>query len=493
MSREQPFPQIALDGVVFQYLKNTGIPRLWRSLLHTWAEQGFSEHLLVIDRDNTAPRLPGLRYCPMPTYDYGCTGSDAEQLQHICDVEGIDLFISTYYTTPISTPSVFMAYDMIPEVTGTDLQQSIWREKHYAILHALQYICISQSTARDLVQFFPYISEAKIAIAPCGIDPIFAPANHSDIAVFRATYGLNQPYFLIVGERLGVDGYKNVPFFFRVLAQWAGRAHITVVCVGGRPNLEPELVSLADDVPVQCLNLSDEDLRVAYSGAIALVYPSRYEGFGLPIAEAMACGCPVITSPISSIPEVGGNAVLYVELDSVAELVNALSVVQQPDVRQALIEKGLNQAKRFTWKRSAEIVAHTLRQTAETLHESTSVSLHESTSVSLDQPASETVNQPTDTEPKKLVPPPSVHAAFWNYFRTLQREYQPLQVTLTRTERQLVKAERQLKRSQIQVQQTQQQLEAAKSQIQSMESSKFWRIRNAFVGLKQKLKPNSTP
>ncbi len=460
----QPFPQIALDGVVFQYLKNTGIPRLWRSLLHTWAEQGFSEHLLVIDRDNTAPRLPGFRYCPMPTYDYGCTGSDAEQLQRICDTEGIDLFISTYYTTPISTPSVFMAYDMIPEVTGTDLQQDIWREKHYAILHAIQYICISQSTARDLVQVFPYISEAKIAIAHCGIDPIFAPANPSNVAAFRATYGLKQPYFLIVGERLGVDGYKNVPFFFRALAQWGDRQEITVVCVGGQPDLEPELVSLAGDVPVHCLALSDEELRVAYSGAIALVYPSRYEGFGLPIAEAMACGCPVITSPVSSIPEVGGDAVLYVDPDSVPELVDALSVVQQPDVRQALIEKGLNQAKRFTWERSAEIVAHVLRQTAETLH-----------------------------APRKTVQPPSLQAAFWGYFRTLQREYQPLQVTLSQTQRQLAKVERQLKRSQNQVQQTQQQLEAAKSQIQSMESSKFWRIRNAFVDLKQKLKPNSTP
>ncbi len=464
MTSEKPFPQIALDGVVFQYMKNTGIPRVWRSLLHTWAEQGWLDHVLVIDRNNTAPQIPGLRYCPMPLYDYGNTGADAAQLQQICDSQGIDLFISTYYTTPISTPSVFMAYDMIPEVMNADLQESIWREKHYAILYASQYICISQSTARDLIQFFPYIAEADVAIAHCGIDPVFTPATAAEVQAFQSTYGLEQPYFLIVGERLGVDGYKNVPFLLRALAAWGERPPISVVCVGGNPELEPELVALANGIPVHCLALSDEALRVAYGGAIALVYPSRYEGFGLPIAEAMACGCPVITSPVSSIPEVGGDAVLYVDPDSVAELVNALVAVQQPDTRQKLIETGLLQAQHFTWQRAAKRVAQVLEQTAADLKRT----------------------QPTTQSPSR-------QTVFWNYLRTLQRDYQPLEVALNRTQRQLAQAERQLKRSQNRVQQMQQRLEDAKNQIQGMESSKFWRIRNLFFEIKRKLRSTPMP
>jgi len=472
MTSEKPFPQIALDGVVFQYMKNTGIPRVWRSLLHTWAEQGWLDHVLVIDRNNTAPQIPGLRYCPMPLYDYGSTGADAVQLQQICDSEGIDLFISTYYTTPISTPSVFMAYDMIPEVMNADLQKNVWQEKHYAILHALHYICISQSTARDLIQFFPHISEAEVAIAYCGIDPGFIPAPASEVQAFRAIYGLEQPYFLIVGERLGVDGYKNVPFLFWALTAWGDRQSVAVVCVGGKAELEPKLMELATNIPVHCLALSDQELRVAYSGAIALVYPSRYEGFGLPIAEAMACGCPVITSPVSSIPEVGGDAVLYVDPDAVAELVNALLMVQQPQVRQALIEKGLVQAQAFTWERTADTVAHTLRQTAEALN-------HRQ-------------NNPQNNS-QKPVQAGSMPATFWNYFRALQRDYQPLEVTLTQTQRQLAQTERQLKRSQNQALQLQQRLKAAKDQIHSMESTKFWRVRCALVELKQKLRPTPMP
>lgn len=463
MTSERPFPQIALDGVVFQYMKNTGIPRVWRSLLQVWSEQGFTQHLLIIDRNNTAPRLPGVRYCAMPLYDYGSTGADAEQLQSICDAEGIDLFISTYYTTPISTASVFMAYDMIPEVMATNLNENIWREKHHAILHACQYICISQSTAHDLVQFFPHIVEADVAIAYCGINSVFAPAIAADVQAFRAAYNLEQPYFLVVGERLGVDGYKNVPLLFRALAAGGDCQGVAVVCVGGQPELEPELLELAGDLPVRCLMLTDEELRVAYSGAIALVYPSRYEGFGLPVAEAMACGCPVITAAVSSIPEVGGDAVLYVDPDSVADLANALVAVQQPDTRQMLIATGLARAQAFTWERAAERVAHVLEQTAAALR----------------------------------VSPQAGHfasrdAAFWSYFRRLQQDYQPLEVALAQSQRQLAQTERRLKRSQNQVQQLQQQLQVAKDRIQGMESTKAWRIRSALIALRQKLRPNST-
>ncbi len=93
----------------------------------------------------TAPKIPGIFYRTIPAYDYNKTDADREMLQQVCDEEGADLFISTYYTTPISTPSVFIAYDMIPEVLGADFNEPMWREKHNAIRHASAYISISEN------------------------------------------------------------------------------------------------------------------------------------------------------------------------------------------------------------------------------------------------------------------------------------------------------------------------------------------------------------
>jgi glycosyltransferase involved in cell wall biosynthesis len=110
--------------------------------------------------------------------------------------------------------------------------------------------------------------------------------------------------------------------------------------------------------------LSDEELQCAYSGAVALVYPSRYEGFGLPVLEAMACSCPVITCHNSSIPEVGGEAAIYVDPDDVAGMCRALLTVQEPTTRGDRIARGLAQAKNFSWARMASQIGERLARWA---------------------------------------------------------------------------------------------------------------------------------
>ncbi|MFM5947350.1 MAG: glycosyltransferase, partial [Dolichospermum sp.] len=105
------------------------------------------------------------------------------------------------------------------------------------------------------------------------------------------------------------------------------------------------------------------ELALAYSGAVALVYPSKYEGFGMPLLEAMACGCPVITCPNASIPEVTGEAAIYVNDDDVPALANALCEVQKPNIKTALITAGLVQSKNFSWTKMAKIVSSELINT----------------------------------------------------------------------------------------------------------------------------------
>lgn len=353
----KPF-KIVVDGIFFQFGSQTGISRLWKSLLVEWAKNGFAQHILVLDRNGTAPKIFGVRYCLVPPFAYGAIAADRALMQQICDEEAADLFVSTYYTTPLVTPSMFMAYDMIPEmVMKQDLDHLMWQHKHDAIRAASAYLAISDSTRRDLIRLFPEVPPDGVTLAYCGLDADFQPASAQQIQQLRVDYTIQQPYFLLVGNR---GGYKNTIQFFKAFAQLPNRQEYAIVAANFNTTLEPELVPYAVDTNLHLLPLNDEELKVAYSGAIVLVYPSKYEGFGLPVLEAMACGCPVIACRTSSIPEVGGEAVLYVDVDDVDGLTAALQTVQEPAVRDRLIADGLIQARKFSWQQMADTVSDAL-------------------------------------------------------------------------------------------------------------------------------------
>lgn len=352
--------KILIDGVFFQ-MNSSGITRVWRSLLQQWSTEDFAKELLVLDRAGTAPKIAGIRYRTIPAYNYHETEADKQMLQQLCNEEEAALFISSYYTTPTTTPSVFMAYDMIPEMAGWDMNEPMWREKQHAIRHASGFISISANTARDLLHFFPSINPNHVTVAYCGVD--INPTQQ--VADFKAKYGLVKPYFLLVGLRAG---YKNCSLFFKAFAEMGTtRSDYDIVCTGAFTELEPEFAALVDINQVHMLNLDEHELAAAYSGAVALVYPSIYEGFGMPVVEAMACGCPVITCPAASIPEVAGDAAIFVQPDDVPGLVEALYNVQQPKIRSALIAKGLSQARKFSWEKMAGEVKTALIQTRDRL------------------------------------------------------------------------------------------------------------------------------
>ena len=336
---------------------------MWQSLLEQWAETPFARELVVIDRAGTAPQIDGLRYVTLPAHDYAQLERDRRLLQEICDRENASLFVSSYYTTPLSTPTLFMGYDMVPEVMGWNLQVPMWAEKRHAIEHASAYVTISENTARDLKRMYPFAAERPVSVARCGVGAEFHPAAGGEIAAFRAKYGIARPYFLLSGMR---HEHKNGALFFRAFALLPDRENYEIVCTGGTaPALEPEFAALAGPARAQLLNLADDELRAAYSGALALAYPSLYEGFGLPVLEAMACGCPVITTRRASIPEVAGDAVLYVEPDDVAGMRKALARVQEPAEREALRAAGLERSHQFNWKSMADTVAQALLAAAE--------------------------------------------------------------------------------------------------------------------------------
>jgi hypothetical protein len=356
-------PLIVVDGVFFQ-MYSTGIARVWRSLLEEWAKTDFAKHILVLDRGgNSVPKIDGIKYRSIPLYDYGNTEADKQMLQEICNQENADLFISTYYTTPLETPSVFMAYDMIPEVTRANLEDPMWREKHHAIQHASGYISISGNTADDLSRSFTGIDRNSITVAHCGVSSNFYPAHPLEKDNFKFKYGIHKPFFLLGN----LKGYKNGILFFQAFQELINRHQFDIVCTGAGSQLPNEWRGYTSGCTVHNLYLSDDELRLAYSAAIALVYPSKYEGFGMPILEAMACGCPVITTRNASIPEVAGQAALYVNDDNIGDMADALYEVQKPRVRRSLIDAGLAQAQQFSWKKMANIIQEKLFEVASKL------------------------------------------------------------------------------------------------------------------------------
>jgi Glycosyl transferases group 1 len=344
---------IIVDGVFFQ-LYQTGIARVWKTLLEEWSKTGFRENIIVLDRVGTAPQIPGIRYRQIPAFDVDDLDGDRQMLQEICDEEGADVFTSTYYTTPISTPSMLMIYDMIPEVMGWNLEEPAWRGKVRAIEQASAYTSISENSAQDLLRFYPSVNSSQVTVTYCGVSNKFTPSTPADIQAFQFKYGIQKPYFLITG---GHGSYKNTILFFQAFAQLINSNSFDIVCTS---NIPDEFRQFTQGSTVHHLRLNDEGLRLAYAGAVALIYPSKYEGFGLPIVEALACGCPVITCPTSSIPEVAKGAALYVQDQDVNGMVDALCEIQKPSVRQTLINKGLVQAKQFSWAKMAQQVGDIL-------------------------------------------------------------------------------------------------------------------------------------
>lgn len=260
-----------------------------------------------------------------------------------------DLYHATYYRNlarGLRAGRVVTIHDLIHEFFPATPGDPTAARKRQAIAHADLLLCVSAHTRDDLVRHY-HVPPEKTRVVHHGVRRAVIP---------RPARPLEAPYLLHVGDR---GGYKNGLALLRVLAREPDlRDRFQVVYFGSGP-FNPAEKQLMKEAGLQGrvhhATGSDEDLATWYAHAFALVYPSRYEGFGFPPLEAMQYGCPVLASNQSSLPEVVGEAGRLFHPDSETSLADALrGLVDNPKGRADLVSRGQQHHQRFTWKECAD-------------------------------------------------------------------------------------------------------------------------------------------
>ena len=213
-------------------------------------------------------------------------------------------------------------------------------------------VVVSECTKKDLIEHIG-IDEKKIKVVYLGADARYKPSTQEEVNKVKAKYNINEPFLLSVGS----VPRKNID---RIIRGFAG-SKITdqfKLVLGCKNDIE-KYKRLIDELGMNgrimfAHHITDDDIVSLYTACHSFVFPSLYEGFGLPILEAMHCGAPVITSNISSCPEVAGEAGILVNPNNIDEISEAINqVCQNTDLRESMIEKGYERTKLFSWEKFA--------------------------------------------------------------------------------------------------------------------------------------------
>ena len=266
----------------------------------------------------------------------------------------VNIYHPTYYMKGLKqnrkAPTVITVYDMIHELYPDQFIDSwfVIKAKKRAISIANVIIAISENTKKDLMEIYD-VPESKIKVIYLASS--LQSSNPMVLDELKKEHGIKRPYILYVGDR---RTYKN----FKVLLDSFINNHsddFDLICFGGGKFKNNELKNINNVIKNSMIQLngSDDLLASLYKNAFCFVYPSLYEGFGIPPLEAMSMGCPVIASNASSIPEVVRDAAILFDPNSKDELTYAIESLYDESIRNDLIKRGFDQEKKFSWDKMA--------------------------------------------------------------------------------------------------------------------------------------------
>ena len=267
-----------------------------------------------------------------------------------------DIYHPTYYNPDLikyakNKPLVATYHDMINEkFSGVykELQsdKSIISQKKRLIEKANGIIAVSENTKKDLIEIYG-ISPSKIKVIYLGNS--FSANTDSSLPLVK------NPYLLFVGNR-GL--YKNFIPLLTAIAPLLISNDISLVCAGGKifdSTEQDHMESLSLTNKVQQVAINDVSLANLYSNAISFIFPSLYEGFGIPILEAFSCNCPCVLSNRGSLPEVAGDAAIFFEPDDLHSMFEAVKkVIEDQSLRNKMVQRGKERLKRYSWSKHVQ-------------------------------------------------------------------------------------------------------------------------------------------
>ncbi|MCS7284049.1 MAG: glycosyltransferase family 1 protein [Anaerolineae bacterium] len=272
-----------------------------------------------------------------------------------------DLVHGPVYVVPLGTsiPAVVTVHDLsflrFPRFFRPANRLYLRLFTYLSVHRARRVLAVSAYTARETEQLLG-VRREKIRVVYHGVDPVFRPLRPHEVAAFRARHGLPDRFVLYVGT---LEPRKNLVRLVQAVARLSEADRPFLVLAGARGWYDEEIFAT-----VERLNLKDrvlfpgyipnEQLPLWYNAAQAFAYPSLYEGFGMPVLEALACGTPVLTSTASALPEAAGDGALLVDPTDVGAIADGLHrLLTDEALREELRERGLAHAARFSWARTA--------------------------------------------------------------------------------------------------------------------------------------------
>lgn len=355
--------QIFFDHQTFSLLSYGGIPRYYTELITGINNTSDNEaYLPLLVSNNIHLRDMGLQVSSffsktkvpkkLQTIYYLNKLYNISKLQK----KSFDVFHPTYYDPYFlpylkGRPFVVTFLDMIHEKFGHQFSELaydglITEQKRKLANKADRIIAISESTKHDLVDI--------LNINPSKIDVIYLGSSFSKVQHRLNDHQLcDFPYLLFVGNR---SMYKNFRALLAAIYPLLEQFGVKLLCAGGGAfsTTEKDFIhSLKADHLVEHYSIDDVTLPLLYQNALAFIFPSLYEGFGIPVLEAFACECPCIVSNVSSLPEVAGDAALYIDPTSSDSMASATEkLLTDSSLRELLIQKGNKQLAKFSWQRT---------------------------------------------------------------------------------------------------------------------------------------------